>query len=610
MTRRKLINILLEILYLMNIFAYLLIIKSIYSTNVHYDFKVFMGISLFIIGISVLLGGHINKYLNFILCALYTFYLVAQKTYYRGFSSYFRFATALELGSEVAGQKAAIDELFNMKDIIPFVALFLITIIFLVLRYVFKCKTNYRWYIRLSSIICFGLAFFSINSMVKEINATYDGSNFDMYHTDFYLYDSINNPESFVENLGLLTYGYRDAVSLFEDKKNDVLYDETLDEYYSSLSNNEETNEYTGLFKDKSLLIIQAESLNNFAISEELTPTLYMIKNNSIEVTEFDTPLLFGSTSDSEFMANTSFIPEAEGYSVCYQYVDNAYPLTLGNLFKDNGYSTNAFHNNYSEYYNRNQTFANYGYDFFGCYELGLEDTSADTVVSDQIAWIDAEKDKFMTFWISYSGHQPYTMEATGVSEENVSRVKEKYPNLDENLVIYIAKIMDFDKSVEQFLNVMEWTNRSDDVVIIIYGDHIVKALDDSNSSSFIDTFGSDKTLKYTPLYIYANNMEHVKIDKYCTTLDLIPTIMNLWDIDYDSKYAFGNDILDGSYSGFCFDVNGNYWNDDFYYNAVDGTIVTYNGYSKTSAQEIVDEFNKKREICKETLIVDYFKDE
>ena len=169
---------------------------------------------------------------------------------------------------------------------------------------------------------------------------------------------------------------------------------------------------------------------------------------------------------------------------------------------------------------------------------------------------------------------------------------------------------MDFDKSVEQFLNVMEWTNRSDDVVIIIYGDHIVKALDDSNSSSFIDTFGSDKTLKYTPLYIFANNMEHVKIDKYCTTLDLIPTIMNLWDIDYDSKYAFGNDILDGSYSGFCFDVNGNYWNDDFYYNAVDGTIVTYNGYSKTSAQEIVDEFNKKREICKETLIVDYFKDE
>ena len=104
--------------------------------------------------------------------------------------------------------------------------------------------------------------------------------------------------------------------------------------------------------------------------------------------------------------------------------------------------------------------------------------------------------------------------------------------------------------------------------------------------------------------------MEHVTVEKYCTALDLIPTIMNLWDIDYDSKYAFGNDILDPSYGGFCFDINGNCWNNDFYYSAVDGSIVTYNGYSKEEAEKIVNDFNKKREICKETLIVDYFKEE
>lgn len=609
MKKRNLINILIEILYLATIFAYLLIIKDIYSKNIFYDFEVFMGIALAIIGVSLLAGSHINKYLNLILCSLYTLYLVAQKTYYNGFSSYFRFATALDLGSEVAEQGAAIGELFDAKDIIPFVVLLLITIIFLVLRYAFKCKTMYKWYIRLCSIACFGLAFFSINAMVREIDSTYNGDNFGMNHTDFYIYDTINNPESFVENLGLLTYGYRDAVSLFEDKQNNELYDENLNEYYSSLSNLKEANEYTGLFKDKSLLVIQSESLNNFAISEDLTPTLYRIKNNCIEVTNFDTPLLFGSTSDSEFMANTSFIPEAEGYSVCYQYVDNTYPLTLGNLFRENGYTTNAFHNNYSEYYNRGETFVNYGYDFFGCYELGLEDTSADTVVSDQIAWIDCEKDKFMTFWVSYSGHQPYTMDATGVTEENVAKVREKYPNLEDNLVIYIAKIIDFDQSVEQFLNIMEWTGRLDDVVIAIYGDHIAKALADSRGTNFTDTFGDDETLRYTPLYIYANNMEHVTVEKYCTALDLIPTIMNLWDIDYDSEYAFGNDILDPSYGGFCFDINGNCWNNDFYYNSTDGSIVTYNGYSETSAQDIVNEFIKKREICKETLIVDYFKE-
>lgn len=91
-------------------------------------------------------------------------------------------------------------------------------------------------------------------------------------------------------------------------------------------------------------------------------------------------------------MVNTSFIPEAEGYSVCYQYVNNTYPLTLGNLFKNNGYSTNAFHNNFGEYYNRFTTFNNYGYEFFDSYGLGIESEANDASVSEQIGWIDTEK--------------------------------------------------------------------------------------------------------------------------------------------------------------------------------------------------------------------------
>lgn len=612
MRKKNIINILFEVLFYLSIFAYMLVIKSIYSTNVSYDLKAFFGFALAIIGISILVGGHVNKYVSLLLCTIYTLYLVAQKTYFKGFGSYFRFSTAKELSSEVAGQGAAINELFDMKDIIPFVVLFLIVVIFLVLRYCLKIKTKYKWYVHLSSLLCFLLAFVSINSMVKQVYATNTNDNFQIYHTDFYVYDTVNNPKVFVDNLGLLTFEFRDLQSLIQEQKNTELYAEKIDNYFNSIDSTKKTNDYTGMFKDKSLLVIQAESLNNFGINEELTPTLYKMINNSIQITNFDTPLLIGSTSDSEFMANTSFIPEAEGYSVCYQYVNNAYPLTIGNLFKNNGYSTNAFHNNYGEYYNRFTTFDNYGYEFFDSYGLGIESEANDASVSEQIGWIDAEKEKFVSLWISYSGHQPYGLEDVGVNKEDVETIKKLYPNLNDDYVSYLAKTMDFDKAVEQFLNVMEWMGRINDVVVVIYGDHVAKGLDLSRGTNFDEVFGvnsdDNPSITYTPLFIYANDMEHQVIDKYCTALDILPTLMNLWGIDYNDEYAFGHDILDDEYRGFCFDANGNYWNNDFYFNSTNNTITTYNGYSEDSAREIVNDFNKKREVCKEILKIDYFK--
>ena len=612
MRKKNIINILFEVLFYLSIFAYMLVIKSIYSTNVSYDLKVFFGFALAIIGISILVGGHVNKYVSLLLCTIYTLYLVAQKTYFKGFGSYFRFSTAKELSSEVAGQGAAINELFDMKDIIPFVVLFLIVVIFLVLRYCLKIKTKYKWYVHLSSLLCFLLAFVSINSMVKQVYATNINDNFQIYHTDFYVYDTVNNPKVFVDNLGLLTFEFRDLQSLIQEQKNTELYAEKIDNYFNSIDSTKKTNDYTGMFKDKSLLVIQAESLNNFGINEELTPTLYRMINKSIQVTNFDTPLLIGSTSDSEFMVNTSFIPEAEGYSVCYQYVNNTYPLTLGNLFKNNGYSTNAFHNNYGEYYNRFTTFNNYGYEFFDSYGLGIESGANDASVSEQIGWIDTEKEKFMSMWISYSGHQPYGLEDVGVNDTDVEKIKSLYPNLNDDYVSYFAKAMDFDRAVEQFLNVMEWTGRINDVVVVIYGDHIAKGLDISKGTNFDEVFGvnsdDNPSIVYTPLLIYANDMEHQVVNKYCTALDILPTLMNLWGIDYDNKYAFGHDILDDDYTGFSFDANGNYWNGDFYFNSSNSTITTYNNYSEESAREIVNDFNEKREICKEILKIDYFK--
>lgn len=118
--KKKLINILIEVLYYLVFFAYLLIVKSLYSNNVSYDLTTFLVVSLVMIGIMLASGSHANKYVGLVLGSIYTLYLVAQRIYNRGFNSYFRFATALELKSEVAGQTAAINELSKFSDFIPF----------------------------------------------------------------------------------------------------------------------------------------------------------------------------------------------------------------------------------------------------------------------------------------------------------------------------------------------------------------------------------------------------------------------------------------------------------------------------------------------------------
>lgn len=610
---KRIVSLLTEVLYYISIFAYLLVMKIKYSFPVANDNYVFFAFVLILFGLFFLSGSHINKYEGVVFSFIFSLYLVAQKIYMRGFGSYFRFSTAAGLAKEVSEVGGAIEELVHFEDYIPFIVLFVITVIFLVLHYTVQKKFKYKWFIRLICIPLIAFSVLLVSNMEKKIESTRDGyEDFVIYKTDYYLYDTVNSPTSFVEKFGLLTYAYRDASVFLSKNSISEEANEEINEYFNSVENSISENEYTGLFEGKSLLIVQAESLMNLGISEELTPTLYNFVNNGIEFKNYDTPLLVGSTSDTEFMTNTSFIPETEGYPVCYQYINNTYPVSLGNLFKEKGYYTYAFHNNYAEYYNRDITFDKYGYDFYDSYKLGLENLAEDSVLSEQIGWMNAEKEKFMSYWVSYSGHQPYTFEETGVSEENVQKIKELYPELNDEYVVYFAKQMDLDAALTHFFfDVMDWSERMDDVVIVVFGDHPAKGLDYSKNSNLNKVLGvnieDNPEEFYTPCFIYANNIEHVEIDKYMTALDLLPTLSNLWGIDYNSKQVFGRDIFDSNYDGFCFDAEGNYFNTNFKYDVISGNIETYNGYSKELAEELVYDFNKKRDICNKILKIDYF---
>lgn len=613
MSKEKLISNLIEIIYLLAVFLYMLVLKVSFSTSSAYDFLMLIFFSAIIIGILILAGSKFNKYVGFILLTLYTLYLVAQNVYYRAFSQYFRFETAIGLSKEVAGVTDSIAELIHFEDILPFIILTVIHVLFIVLHFLFQKKYSYKLKYRLLSIIFVVIGFGSLFYNVSIIDASAEGwTNFDIYKSDYYIYHSMSNTNQFVNKFGLLSLLYRDAELTISSESNEIdTYIQEVDEFYASKENNHLDNELTGIFKDKSVLFIQAESFMNLAISEEFTPNLYYYMNNGIVVENFNTPLLIGSTSDTEFMSNTSIIPMTTGYPVCYEYINNSYPLTLGGIFKENGYTTYAFHNNYAEYYNRDVTFAKYGYEFFDSSKLGLENLEPDTKLAETIGWILSEKDKFASYWITYSGHQPYSLDSVGVDSEDVKLIKEKYPDLDDEYVSYIAKAMDVDKALYNFLNVMDWSGRLDEVVIVFYGDHYAKGLDFSKGSNWDQVMGTNSDdnpeILYTPFFIYSNNLSPMQYDKVSTTLDLIPTVVNLWDFDVDLGYSLGNDIFDPEYEGFFFDNNGNIITDNFIYNIIDDSLMFNNNYSEEEAMKEINYYSNLKDIASKILKSDYF---
>lgn len=150
-----------------------------------------------------------------------------------------------------------------------------------------------------------------------------------------------------------------------------------------------------------------------------------------------------------------------------------------------------------------------------------------------------------------------------------------------------------------------------DDVVIVFYGDHTAKALDFSKGSNWDNVFHTNiednPEITHTPLIIYGNGIEKKEISKTSTTLDILPTIVNLWGFDTELKYALGNDIFDPNYNGFYFDESGNYKTNDFSYNIINDELILNSGYLESEALLEISYFNKIKDISSKILKMDYF---
>ncbi len=309
-------------------------------------------------------------------------------------------------------------------------------------------------------------------------------------------------------------------------------------------------NQYTGMFEGKNLVVLVAESFSSFAIREDVTPNLYKLYKEGFQFENFYTPIFPVSTADGEYITDTSLIPK-EGVWSFKKIVGNYMPYSYANVFEKLGYTTNAYHDNSATYYERDKYINTMGYDSYLAVGTGLEDRmntsdwpNSDYEMIDVTTEDYINNEKFLAYYMTVSGHLNYTRLGNCIVDKNWDEVKD-LPYSDKAKG-YLAANIELDKAVGELINNLQEAGKLENTVIVISGDHYPYGLtlDEINELSTFER--DDKFEKYrAPLLIWSGSMtESVKVDKIGSSLDILPTVLNLFGIEFDSRLLMGRDIL------------------------------------------------------------------
>lgn len=360
--------------------------------------------------------------------------------------------------------------------------------------------------------------------------------------------NDLNNNNSSESTENKYTYNNLDIDfdSLINNEKN-----KTLLSIHSYFKEDEGTlkNEYTGLFKDKNLIVIMAESLNTIGIREDVTPTLYKLATTGFNFTNFYTPVNL-STIGGEFQNLTGLFANLNDLNKYFRKGTNYFPFGLGNVFKNIGYDVKAYHANDAYFQNRNTYLKTMGFDYFEAKNTGLEKlmdcntwpaSDNDMVKVTSNEWINSSK--FLTYYVSVSSHMPYNKSGNAIVSKNWQLVKDM--NLSDEAKSYLASVIELDRAVASLIETLEENNKLDDTVIAIIPDHYPYSMD-INSINELSTYKRDETIEvnHNSLIIWNNNTPSVTVDKTASQLDFLPTLYNLFGISYDSRLFMGKDIL------------------------------------------------------------------
>ncbi|MBR6403421.1 MAG: LTA synthase family protein [Eubacterium sp.] len=342
------------------------------------------------------------------------------------------------------------------------------------------------------------------------------------------------------------------------------------------------TNEYTGMFEGYNLIFIVAEAFDGYVLDRNLTPDLYKMCHEGFYFSNFYTPLWYGSTLGGEYADLTGLIPKGSGYLSMQKVGEqqNSMPFCLGNELADKGYKVYAYHNNEYDYYDRDLSREYIGYENYMGVGNGLEYEEepyggimwpqSDLFMEQNTFAKYSGSEPFHVYYLTVSGHLNYNFGGNAMSEKNRDYVEDL--NYSETTKAYIACQIEFEKMIEALNDDLEKKGIADKTLIVICGDHV--PYDDMIIPSELAGRELDSFEEYkNSLIIYSASMEKsVKVDKPCYTPDILPTVLNLMGLEYDSRMLVGRDIMSDD-PGLVIFPDSSFITDDYRYNAITGEL-------------------------------------
>ncbi len=388
----------------------------------------------------------------------------------------------------------------------------------------------------------------------------------DEYLHDFSDYDLYREPlipHAVMRKFGLLSYARLDIQSAF---RRDIEEPLTLDDFYENNPSYIE-NEMSGIFEDKNFILIMAEALEPYAIDPDLSPNLYRLLENSWYFDEFYAPLYYRNTADTEFMVQTGFYPNKNVQLSMSRYADNYFPNTLPRLFRHKDYTAYAFHNFSDHFYPREEFHPNtLGYNrYFGPDALDLVTPLPEEREARGHYWHSdlemfqnglphlLEEDQFFGYFLTVTGHLPYEADRHDYALKHYDTIQEILEStgredIDESLKYYHASQWEFDLAIGYLIDKLEEENRLDDTVIAIFGDHYAYGLRQEVIWEYDHQKGEEipVNIHKVPLIVYHQGLEAKTYSQTFSTVDLLPTFSNMFNLNLDYQQILGQDAFNG----------------------------------------------------------------
>lgn len=533
--------------------------------------------------ILYVLKPKIRKIITIVLNALLLVFSIANYFLNSYFSSIFSWKD-LALSRDGASFISSIFKFINLKLILFTLLTVILTII------IAKIKTKKIYKIKSIQtpilLLILALLLFGHNLIKKDLSNVSDGWNStSVLNNDSNYYNNWIEPTRLIRISGTYEYIIRDFYFSYLKKDNIINAKNEVEKYINNYNKlQDEEKQYTGIFKDKNLLFIMLESMDDWLINEEVTPIIYNMMKHGFNFNNHYSPsYVTGDTANTEFIVNTGIYPSINKLSPNYAYVNNKYPFSIANLFKNKGYEVNSFHKSNGFIYNREKMYNSLGYTkYHNYYEMGI---SADNLDLDSYIAIDAydkivSQEKFMSFIITYSPHSPYTYDKIEC-QTNLDEIKKIYPDeTNEEYLCAYSSARETDNMFKILLEKLEKDNLLENTVIVAFSDHPnhIKLSEEETD-----------ILNKTKFFIYESSISENQINKITSSINVLPTIINLFNIETDYIYP--------SYDAL--NTNQNYviFKDYTYYDGKNITTLTeemYNEVSYSSNILISDYYNIK----------------